>query len=375
MSENSTITSTEDFPNQTETTNPRNPKRKEENSSNITTLRSNVAEHLHISPILFAEISRTFISMVSIILAGFLCTLAIQSSDYRWKTSGDDMMALVDLGFKVIPHTSHVFLADLFMLTLLIGSLSLNLILAESNIARLIIIRRIFWLLSFLLCFRLITLSVTTLPSPKSCNPIVPGNFLEMLKTSVKLITGSIKACTDNIFSGHSTFITTSVILFRVYCKYKIIVYYSYLHGFVALCLLIATRIHYTVDVILAVFITYSTHSIYFFIVDLCIEKHFLNIRRAEDRLGDTELYQRVAYMPNMFNISLVGAVRWMDGLDIRFRYEEERIRDMTRERARQRRFDCNISSDSNSTEMTHVVVISPPQDEEGEPSKRPETS
>lgn len=87
--------------------------------------------------------------------------------------------------------------------------------------------------------------------------------------------------------------------------------------------------------------------------------------------MGDAELYQRIAYMPNMFNTSLVGAVRWMDGLDIRFSSEGEEIRDITRERARQRRFDCNTSSDSNSTEITQVVVISPPQDEVGEPSKR----
>jgi hypothetical protein len=134
----------------------------------------------------------------------------------------------------------------------------------------------------------------------------------------------------------------------------------------VALSLLIATRIHYTVDILLAVFITYSAHSIYFFIVDLCIEKHFLNIKRAEDRLGDKELYQRIAYMPNMFNISLVGAVRWMDGLDIRFRYEGEEILDITRERARQRHVEGTEMSD-----MTHVVVISPSQVEEerGEPS------
>ena len=116
-----------------------------------------------------------------------------------------------------------------------------------------------------------------------------------------------------------------------------------------------------------------NVHSIYFFIVDLCIEKHFLDIRKAEDRLGDAELYQRIAYIPNMFNTSLVGAVRWMDGLDIRFSSEGEEIRDLTRERARKRR--ANYSSGSGSTEMTQVVVIPPQDDEEGEPSKRPVTS
>ncbi|CAG8749983.1 13797_t:CDS:1, partial [Funneliformis caledonium] len=153
---------------------------------------------------------------------------------------------------------------------------------------------------------------------------------------------------------------------------YKVIKYYSYLHGLIALSFLVATRIHYTVDVLLAVFITYAVHSIYFFIVDLCIEKHFLDIRKAEDRLGDAELYQRIAYMPNMFNTSLVGAVRWMDGLDIRFRCEGEEIRDITRERARQRRNNSNTSSSSETSEMTQVVVTNPPQ-EEGEPSKRHE--
>ncbi|CAI2172709.1 11247_t:CDS:2 [Funneliformis geosporum] len=352
---------------------PRNTKRITESSPTYTVIQRKIAKHLHLSPLLVAEITRTLFSMLAFVIVGFSCTFAIQSSDYRWKTSGDDMMALVDLGFKVIPYTEQLFLADLFMLTLLVGSLGISLFLAESNIARLIIVRRIFWMLTFLLGFRMITLSVTTLPSPKDCNPLEPGNFWDMFKTGVHLITGTVKACTDNIFSGHSIFITTSVILLRVYCRYKIIIYYSYLHGLAALSFLVATRIHYTVDVLLAVFITYSVHSIYFFIVDLCIEKHFLDIRKAEDRLGDAELYQRIAYMPNMFNTSLVGAVRWMDGLDIRFRCEGEEIRDITRERARQRRNNSSASSSSETNEMTQVVVTSPPQDDEGEPSKRPE--
>lgn len=168
-----------------------------------------LSERLHISLHFVAEISRTIIAGICFVIIGFICTFAIQWSDYRWKTSEDDMNALVDLGFRTIPETEHIILADLFMLTLLVGSVSLNLILAESSIARLIIIRRILWMLCFLLFFRMITLSVTTLPSPKKCTPIVPGNFLQMLKTGMDLILGSVKACTDNIFSGHSIFITT----------------------------------------------------------------------------------------------------------------------------------------------------------------------
>ncbi|CAG8626972.1 8278_t:CDS:2 [Acaulospora morrowiae] len=327
---------------QNETTTDENTNSTTTYSINQNFLQRYITKHLHISPHIVAEISRTFIAGVCFLVIGFICTFAIQWSDQRWKDSAD-LMALVDLGFKAIPETNYIFLADLSMLTLLIGSLALNLFLAESNIARLIIVRRIFWMLAFLLLFRTITLSVTTLPSPKACTPLESGNFGKMLKTGLDLILGSVKACTDNIFSGHSVFITTS--------------------------LLIATRIHYTVDVLLAIFITYAAHSIYFFIVDLCIEKHFLNIKRAEDRLGDKDLYQRIAYMPNMFNTSLVGAVRWMDGLDIRFTIEGQEILEATRERARMRRIQ-NVTSSSTSSDSTQVeVVVLNNNENEGEPS------
>ncbi|CAG8615555.1 2084_t:CDS:1 [Scutellospora calospora] len=167
-----------------------------------------LAEHLHISPYLVAEISRTFISFVGLVIASFLCTFAIQWSDFRWKNSDHDKEALVDLGFDLIPETNYVFLADVAMLTLLVGSLIITMAIAESNIARIVIIRRVFWLLNFLLIFRMITISITTLPSPKECTPLEPGNFLHMFKTAFDLIVGSVKACTDNIFSGHGTFIT-----------------------------------------------------------------------------------------------------------------------------------------------------------------------
>ncbi|CAG8503843.1 10838_t:CDS:2 [Ambispora gerdemannii] len=285
---------------------------------------SHLSDFLHLTPALLAELIRTLWSAIFLVILGLFLTFNIQWSDQRWKYSGDDMKPLVDLGFKVLPETDKVFLADLFMLTLLVGSVFFTLFMAESNRARIIIVRRIFWLLGILLFFRTITLSTTTLPSPKNCTPVDTGSFWFMLKQGVHLILGGVKACTDNIYSGHTIFITTSIILFRVYCKYPYLTYYSYVHGTTGICLLVATRLHYTVDVLLAVFITYAVHSIYFFIVDLCIEKHFLHIRRAEERLGDKELYQRIGYIPNMFNVSLVGTVRWMDGLDIRFAMEDE---------------------------------------------------
>ncbi|CAG8556101.1 6712_t:CDS:2, partial [Gigaspora rosea] len=229
--------------------------------SNFNNVHNCLAKHLHLSPYVVAELLRTLISFISLVISAFFCTFAIQWSDFRWTNYNKDMDPLEDLAFKT-PQIDYVFLADIAMLTLLVGSLVINMVIAASNIARIIILRRICWLLSFLLIFRGISIGVTVLPSPKQCTPLnTVGSFLNMLKTSCYLIIGSVKACTDNMYSGHSTFIT-------------------------------------------------------------------LRIKRTEDIIGDKELYQRIVYVPNMFNTSLFGVVRWMDGLDIRFRHEAEKIRD-----------------------------------------------
>ncbi|RHZ52081.1 hypothetical protein Glove_465g44 [Diversispora epigaea] len=91
-------------------------------NNNILSLNSfqiYLSEHLHISLHFVAEISRTIIAAICFVIIGFICTFAIQWSDYRWKTSEDDMKALVDLGFEIIPETEYIILADLFMLSLL----------------------------------------------------------------------------------------------------------------------------------------------------------------------------------------------------------------------------------------------------------------
>ncbi|CAG8607199.1 6461_t:CDS:1, partial [Dentiscutata heterogama] len=87
--------------------------------------------------------------------------------------------------------------------------------------------------------------------------------------------------------------------------------------------------------------------------------KHFLKIKRTEDIIGDKELYQRIAYIPNMFNTNLVGVVRWMDGLDIRFRHEAEKIRDIH-----------SRPSNEMMNEMIQIEISQSPN--EGEPSHNP---
>lgn len=144
-----------------------------------------------------------------------------------------------------------------------------------------------------------------------------------------------------------------------MYCKNKWITLLSYIYISVGLYFVVATRLHYTVDVVLAVFITYAAWSIYIAMIDVVMEKEYFGIHSHHEKYSvfDTECedeltyygpeyasstraqlhhamnslrgprigysrgeYDRVVFVPMQFNVWLTGLVRWCDGLDLRMR-------------------------------------------------------
>lgn len=89
--------------------------------------------------------------------------------------------------------------------------------------------------------FRLFCIYATILPSPhKKC------------KSNI------IQACHDFIFSGHTAItLLNSLYLYDIYPNLKIIIL---LFLFIFIILIIATRMHYTIDVILALYISYGIY-------------------------------------------------------------------------------------------------------------------
>jgi hypothetical protein len=72
---------------------------------------------------------------------------------------------------------------------------------------RAIVLRRFFWVVGVLSIYRALTLSVTTLPTPKeNCTPSTEKGFGGMLLIALQMIPGTVQACTDDIFSGHTVF-------------------------------------------------------------------------------------------------------------------------------------------------------------------------
>ncbi|KAG0299568.1 hypothetical protein BGZ98_009944 [Dissophora globulifera] len=171
-------------------------------------------------------------------------------------------------------------------------------------------------------------------------------------------------------------------IQWRLYCKNKWVTYFSYLYISFGLYFVVATRLHYTVDVVLAVFITFATWSLYIGMIDVVMEHEYFGIQShhekyaafdaiaddyeftqvVDDEESDTRYirggpaagvapsgssdlharrrqlehymnrlrgprigyglgeHDRVAFLPMQFNLWLKCLIRWCDGLDLRMR-------------------------------------------------------
>ncbi|KAG0371598.1 hypothetical protein BGX24_001449, partial [Mortierella sp. AD032] len=293
-----------------------------------------------------------------------------QLSDHRWVETGYTQVFLRDRGFDVIPPQSDIGPANFFVMTSVVLTVLGIGFICPNWTMRAVVLRRCLWVIGSLSVYRSLTISVTTLPSPKEdCRPSLKYGFWDMLIIAIQMIPGTVEACTDDIFSGHTVFMVTCAIQWRLYCKNKWLIYLSYLYISIGLYFVVATRLHYTVDVVLAVFITYGFWSVYIAMVDVVMEREYFGIeshsekysafdptsteyefpayeddlstrhqsdfqirrRRLEHQMnrirgpgigyGRGE-YDRVAFVPMQLNVWLTNIVRWCDGLDLRMRQD-----------------------------------------------------
>ncbi|KAF9356363.1 hypothetical protein BGX34_009962 [Mortierella sp. NVP85] len=330
-----------------------------------------------------SELGRLAASLVFFAIVCLGMAFCNQFSDHRWIQTGYTKVLLADRGFDIFPAQKDITPANAFVLTSLVFTLVGMGVICPNWTTRAIVLRRFFWVVGVLSIYRALTLSVTTLPTPKeNCDPATEKGFGGMLLIALQMIPGTVQACTDDIFSGHTVFMVTAAIQWRLYCRNKWVTYFAYIYITVGLYFVIATRLHYTVDVVLAVFITYSVWSLYIAMIDVVMEKEYFGLKRHNDKytVFDTRLteshldhndhhndqneggdddndaektatardarkeqlkrrlnrlrgpgigfdrgeHSRVAFVPMQYNTWLTGAVRWCDGLDLRMRQSLE---------------------------------------------------
>lgn len=277
---------------------------------------------------------------------------------------------LHDRGFTIFPDLTEMrsWLPDMFLTSLLGLSLLFNVFWIHKprmEYQGFVVARRMLWMLVTLYFFRTWSFLVTTVPSPlRGCTgKYLPENITtrEMVPGYIMLIgqmaTGSVTACTDNIYSGHTSLITILVMTSIMYSGLNWFKVYATIHGAVALSTILITRLHYTVDVYIAllvasfVFLNYHFLLIIFLqgrleryhaskvahianfdaVVDESNEQDEVQQAKPTDQIGFNRriLEEQMALDMNWLKdekriiwrviwIPLGTAIWWMDGMDLR---------------------------------------------------------
>ncbi|XP_010868413.1 phosphatidylcholine:ceramide cholinephosphotransferase 1 [Esox lucius] len=133
---------------------------------------------------------------------------------------------------------------------------------------RSIIGRRFFFIVGTLYLYRCVTMYITTLPVPGmhfQCSPKLFGDWEAQMRRIMKMIaggglsiTGSHTMCGDYLYSGHTVMLTLTYLFIKEYSPKRFWWYHWFCWTLSAVgifCILLAHD-HYTVDVVVAYFIT-----------------------------------------------------------------------------------------------------------------------
>lgn len=192
---------------------------------------------------------------------------------------------LHDRVFTIFPDLTEMrsWLPDMFLTSLLGLTLLFNVFWIHKprmEYQGFVVARRMLWMLVILYFFRTWSFLVTTVPSPLSgcTGKYLPEDITprEMVPGYIKLIgqmaTGSVTACTDNIYSGHTSLVTILVMTSIMYSGLNWFKVYAVMHGAVALATILITRLHYTVDVYIALLVASFIFFNYHFILIIFLQ-------------------------------------------------------------------------------------------------------
>lgn len=237
---------------------------------------------------------------------------------------------LYDKVFDIMPNlTSIPKLPDYFIQSFLVLTILFNVLLRDrqSNPIKyggLLMLRRLMFIMGFVYFLRGFAFFVTTLPNAKpECVLRYPtGYWTNYFVLLVQMITGSVMACTDNIYSGHTAMATVCLLTFHIYQSRVWVIVGAYVLFFATLFAIVSTHLHYTVDVFVAIIIAASIYLSYHYLVILALDDLYFT-----QKLGHTPQtlagfsWQERNKLMQFTKSFLIRTVAWADGISIRFKY------------------------------------------------------
>ncbi|KAK9768878.1 hypothetical protein K7432_000109 [Basidiobolus ranarum] len=266
------------------------------------------------------ELLRLGLSILYILVVLYYMLLIQLMSDQRWAAS-TIQDPLTDLGFSTVPILTKVWAPDFFVFSLLLTTLCSLIYLARTWLEAIVILRRFVWLTGTLYLLRSITIIVTTLPCPRDCQPIQTKSYGEFLWVALTMLAGQYQTCSDNIFSGHTMILVSCMTMWSIYGRKRWVIVCAYVYGISGILSIVATRMHYTVDIFLAILITKGLYTLYFSSVDEASQRMLPAIITLDNIKGSTEPEQKSFTMiENKINATLLDIIVWIDGLDLRLK-------------------------------------------------------
>ncbi|KAJ1642335.1 hypothetical protein LPJ64_005817 [Coemansia asiatica] len=208
-------------------------------------------------------------------------------------TSTPSPVYSIPLNDVVLSHLPYLeqhrgWISDLLVNTSALFCIIGNLLMARGWRARLVFLRRIAWVMAALYLMRSITISVTTMPPPViNCKPVIATDIDSMASIVWGMISGQTKECTDMVFSGHTVILSVSFLFWARYARHWGFVVYSAVHAVLGIASVLLVRYHYTLDVSLALILTFLVHHMYYRALERAIQRRLAADRR--DRLCANE--------------------------------------------------------------------------------------
>ncbi|KAJ2567553.1 hypothetical protein GGH12_000246 [Coemansia sp. RSA 1822] len=208
----------------------------------------------------------------------------------NWNLKHSGYKMLDDIVLDQIPLMTERWITDAVVNSAALIAVGGGMVMARGWQARLVYLRRIAWMMATLYFLRSITISVTTLPpSVNNCKPQVAHNTSELVRIVPLMISGQLSGCTDKVFSGHTSILMISFLFWTRYARHWAFVAYSAVHTLLGIGCVLAVRLHYSVDVLLAVVLTFSVHHIIIVIPGMGLFSFFKKEENYEQILSSLE--------------------------------------------------------------------------------------
>lgn len=212
------------------------------------------------------EILKTVLSFFFTLLCVCInmCALAIV---HEWVPDRKEFKPLPDVFLDNVPAMDWAL--GVSELIIMVTTSTASVVIAMHK-HRFIVLRRVFFLLGLLYLYRSLTMFVTVVPvssttyhcSPKLNGTITPGIVFErmfhLLSGFGLSINGKHTYCGDYIFSGHTTVLVLGYLVISEYIprKLRILHWLFFFSSSVGVIFLLLAHGHYTVDVVIAYYIT-----------------------------------------------------------------------------------------------------------------------